>query len=64
MSHVIPDTHTLVLSTCLPAGSRVYIGEGLFYEAGTEISLTVATPLVSPTPTSDVGTGESERADG
>lgn len=64
MSHVIPDTHTPTLSMHLPAGSRVYIGEGLYYEAGTEISLTVAAPLVSSTPTSDVGMGESERADG
>lgn len=67
MSHVIPDTHTLVLSTPLPAGTRIYIGEGLFYETGTDTVLTVAAPKGEPAlplPTSDVGMGESERADG
>ena len=67
MSHVIPDTHTLVLSTPLPAGSRIYIGEGLYYEAGTDIVLTVVAPKGEPAlplPLSDVGTEESERADG
>lgn len=67
MSHVIPDTHTLVLSTPLPAGTRIYIGEGLYYEAGTDTVLTVTTPKGEPAlplPLSDVGMGESERADG
>lgn len=68
MSHVIPDTHTLILSTPLPAGSRIYIGEGLYYEAGADIVLTVTTPKGEPAlplPTlSDVETEESGRAGG
>ena len=64
MSHAIPDTHTLVFSTTVPAGSRVYIGGGLFYETGTDIVLTVAVPVSSPNPLSDTGVGESERASG
>ena len=64
MSHAIPDTHTLALSTTVPAGSRVYIGEGLFYEAGTDIVLTVAVPATFSNPLSDTGVEESERADG
>ena len=64
MSHAIPDSHTLVFSTTVPAGSRVYIGEGLFYEAGTDIVLTVAVPAMPFTPLSDTGVEESERASG
>jgi len=64
MSHAIPDSHTPVFSTTVPAGSRVYIGEGLFYEAGTDIVLTVAVPATFSNPLSDTGVEESERASG
>lgn len=38
------DTHTVLLSTSLPKGCRVHLGEGLFYEAGEDTELTVTAP--------------------